>query len=115
MFVIWCNIGQNTWLYYHKFSRVWLCSLGCNLTHKQNLTLCQSVFLLTVHQPSMHMRFHFVVGRKDHTTYEIRHLPVCWTAVCLTIWSMASSPTLLTCVHSVLHVPLSSQCETEET
>ncbi len=22
---------------------------GCNLTHKQNLTLCQSVFLLTVH------------------------------------------------------------------
>ena len=49
MSVTWHNKGQDIQLCYQNFPRIYLCSLDCNLAHKQNLTFCQSVFLLTVH------------------------------------------------------------------
>jgi len=45
---LWCSKGHDIYLCVLNFPRIYLCSLSHNLTHKQNLTFCESVFLLTV-------------------------------------------------------------------
>ena len=45
---LWYNKGHDIYLCILNFPRIYLCSLGHNLTCKQNLTFCESVFLLTV-------------------------------------------------------------------
>ena len=55
MFDIWHDKGQDTYLCYHQFPRVYLCSLSHNLVHKKNLTFHESVLLHTL-KVGLHMQ-----------------------------------------------------------
>ena len=46
--VIWHTKGCDIFLCCLKFAQVYLCSLNHKLAHKQNLTFCESAFVLTV-------------------------------------------------------------------
>src|SRR5258708_24025689 len=54
MFDIWQNKGCDIYLCCHKFPWVYLCSVSYNMANKQNLTSCESVFLLTVYCLAYH-------------------------------------------------------------